>query len=64
MSAFSYYKQPDQMDCGPSYLRMTKKLETMGTWCTGAEITATPTIFVNGHRLPENYDIEELRYIL
>jgi protein-disulfide isomerase len=40
------------------------KVEAMSTWCEEAEITATPTIFVNGYRLPENYDIEELRYIL
>jgi ATP-binding cassette subfamily B protein len=25
MSAFSYYKQPDQMDCGPTCLRMVAK---------------------------------------
>jgi thiol-disulfide isomerase/thioredoxin len=41
-----------------------EKIEAMSAWCTEAEITHTPTIFVNGYRLPENYDVEELRYIL
>ncbi|HTI60148.1 vitamin K epoxide reductase family protein [Mucilaginibacter sp.] len=39
------------------------KMEAMGTWCDEVEITYTPTIFINGYRLPENYDIEELKYI-
>lgn len=65
MSAFPYYKQSDQMDCGPhTSLRINGKVEAMSAWCDAAEITHTPTLFVNGYRLPENYDIEELRYIL
>jgi thiol-disulfide isomerase/thioredoxin len=40
------------------------KLEAMSTWCKEAEIMYTPTIFVNGYRLPENYDVEELKHIL
>ncbi len=39
------------------------KLEHMGAWCKEAEITATPTIFVNGRRLPETYNINELKNI-
>lgn len=40
------------------------KVEAMSTWCNEAEITHTPTIFVNGYRLPENYNVEELKFIL
>jgi len=40
------------------------KIEAMRKWCDGAEIIFTPTIFVNGHRLPENYNVEELKNIL
>ncbi|HEV3251811.1 MAG TPA: vitamin K epoxide reductase family protein [Puia sp.] len=40
------------------------KIEAMSKWCEDAEITHTPTIFVNGHRLPENYNIEELKNFL
>jgi protein-disulfide isomerase len=40
------------------------KIEAMSKWCEEAEITHTPTIFVNGHRLPENYNVGELKNIL
>lgn len=40
------------------------QIEAMSKWCRDAEIMATPTIFINGHRLPETYKIEELKYIL
>lgn len=42
----------------------SEKIEAMSKWCEEAEIRYTPTIFVNGHRLPENYNVEELKYIL
>jgi len=41
-----------------------KKIEAMDQWCRLAGIAATPTIFINGYQLPENYDINELKYIL
>jgi len=40
------------------------KIENMSHWTQEAEIVGTPTFFVNGHRLPENYGIEELKSIL
>ena len=52
-----YPVDPDKFQTG-------LQLDAMRKWCEEAEITHTPTIFVNGHRLPENYDIEELKYIL
>lgn len=39
------------------------KLDAMNKWCTDAEITATPTIFINGKLLPETYNISELKNI-
>jgi uncharacterized membrane protein/glutaredoxin len=39
------------------------KLESMSKWCENAEIRATPTIFINGKRLPETYSINELKNI-
>ncbi|MBP6023631.1 vitamin K epoxide reductase family protein [Ferruginibacter sp.] len=39
------------------------KLELMKQWCDAAEITHTPTIFINGRRLPETYSINELKNI-
>jgi uncharacterized membrane protein len=44
--------------------RQDGEIEAMSKWCEDADITHTPTIFVNGHRLPENYNIEELKNIL
>ncbi|MCY1536149.1 hypothetical protein D9M68_715920 [compost metagenome] len=32
-------------------------------WCDLAEITQTPTIFVNGYKLIEPYDIRDMRYL-
>jgi protein-disulfide isomerase len=40
------------------------KIDAMSKWCKDAEITHTPTIFINGYRMPENYRIEELKNIL
>ncbi len=40
------------------------KLDAMEQWCKDAEIAFTPTIFINGKKIPENYNIEELKHIL
>ena len=40
------------------------QISEMMAWCKEAEISFTPTIFKNGHRLPDKYKIEELKYIL
>ncbi len=39
------------------------KIELMRKWCIAAEITGTPTIFINGRHLPGIYSIEELKNI-
>jgi protein-disulfide isomerase len=44
--------------------KQEKEIEIMKEWCKEAEISFTPTLFINGHRLPEKYKIEELKYIL
>jgi protein-disulfide isomerase len=33
-------------------------------WKEETKLRATPTILVNGYKLPENYRIEELRYFI
>lgn len=38
--------------------------EAMNTWQHNAEVMQTPTIYVNGYRLPEMYRIEDLKKIL
>jgi protein-disulfide isomerase/uncharacterized membrane protein len=39
------------------------KIDAMSGWCKEAGIIHTPTIFINGKQLPENYKVEELKYI-
>lgn len=41
-----------------------EKINAMDKWCREAGIRATPTIFINGRALPENYNISELKNIL
>ncbi|MDB5121965.1 MAG: Vitamin epoxide reductase family protein [Mucilaginibacter sp.] len=40
------------------------KLDKQKAWVELAEITATPTLLINGHRLPQNYQLHELKYML
>jgi thiol-disulfide isomerase/thioredoxin len=40
------------------------KIEAMYQWCELVGIQATPTIFLNGHQLPDAYDVEDLQYFL
>lgn len=40
------------------------KLDAMEKWCNDAQIAFTPTIFVNGKKIPENYNVQELKHIL
>jgi uncharacterized membrane protein len=44
--------------------RQGKKLEAMARWCEEAEIELTPTFFLDGHLLPEEYSIDQIRYVL
>ena len=38
-------------------------LKMMNEWCNEVGIAHTPTFFVNGHRLPTQYEIEDLKFI-
>lgn len=44
--------------------KQDEQIEAMYEWCKEAGITGTPTIFINGNKLPDNYSIEELKNIL
>jgi len=41
-----------------------KRVKAMKDWCDKAKIEFTPTFFVNGYQLPENYNVDELTYFL
>jgi uncharacterized membrane protein/thiol-disulfide isomerase/thioredoxin len=40
------------------------KLDKQKTWCEMAEVTATPTMLLNGYRLPDLYQLPDLKYML
>ncbi len=40
------------------------KIDAMDKWCRAMEITSTPTFFINGHKIPDAYGIEDLKYFL
>jgi uncharacterized membrane protein len=40
------------------------QIEEMSSWCRAAKVTHTPTIYVNGYLLPENYNILQLADLL
>ena len=40
------------------------KLNEQNNWCQLAEIKATPTFLLNGYRLPESYQLKDIKYLL
>lgn len=40
------------------------KLDHQKDWCEMAEVNATPTILLNGYRLPDLYQLPDLKYML
>ena len=41
-----------------------KNAKKMYNYCQTIGIMGTPTIFINGHKLPESYLVNELKYVL
>lgn len=41
-----------------------KKINDMFNWCKSEHITHTPTLFINGHELPNEYSVEDLKEVL
>ncbi len=44
--------------------RQNDKIKGMRVWCDAQMITRTPSIFINGHELPYEYGVEDLRDII
>lgn len=40
------------------------QLDNQKKWCSTAEIKATPAFLINGHVLPENYRLRDIKYLL
>lgn len=45
-------------------INMHNELEAQKEWCKMVEIKGTPTLFLNGRRLPKNYQPEDLEYFI
>ena len=43
--------------------RQRGKLKIMSDWCMDADIAYTPTVFINGKRLPETFYLSDLKDI-
>lgn len=50
-----------QIDIGENVNEVSKKQKQ---WCEMAEITSTPTILINGYKLPEPYRLEDIQYLI
>lgn len=51
-------------EIGDELLRQGNKIEAMDNWCKEMNIKHTPTFFINGHELPDAYDVEDIQYFL
>lgn len=49
---------------GSRLMQQGDKIEAMHKWCLKTQISFTPTIFLNGHQLPDTYAVNELKYLL
>nr|WP_294942612.1 vitamin K epoxide reductase family protein [uncultured Mucilaginibacter sp.] len=62
-------KQKNYHDWAKGYpvnLDATKyyKIEKQKEWCEMAEVKATPTLLINGYRLPKEYQLKDIKYLL
>lgn len=42
----------------------SEKIDLMKTWCDKVKIEYTPTIFIDGFKLPRNYQLKDVNYFL
>lgn len=61
-----YQKLEKWQEAFPAYTFEEDKIELLEqvNWCKLNEIKGTPTFYVNGHLLPENYRLKDLKYVL
>ncbi len=44
--------------------KLGEKLAAMKVWCDETKINFTPTVFIDGYRLPEIYRIDDVKHFL
>lgn len=42
----------------------TATLKANNAWCKLADVTGTPTLFINGRKLPQNYQPDDIKYFI
>eukprot|EP01012_Entosiphon_sulcatum_P004812 TRINITY_DN11997_c0_g1_i3.p1 TRINITY_DN11997_c0_g1~~TRINITY_DN11997_c0_g1_i3.p1 ORF type:complete len:107 (-),score=7.57 TRINITY_DN11997_c0_g1_i3:778-1050(-) len=52
-------KYPISFNC-----EMNQVTQKQKDWCEMAEIDFTPTILINGYKLPEPYRLEDIKYLI
>jgi protein-disulfide isomerase len=53
-----------ELQLNGSATNVTQKLQQHSTWVTKAAITATPTFFINGKKLPGRYNLKNIAKII
>ncbi|RTL55512.1 MAG: Vitamin K epoxide reductase [Sphingobacteriales bacterium] len=59
-----YEQFSQKFSVNPSLKDQQQEVNTMNKWVREAGIAFTPTLFINGYRLPEDYSIEDLKNII
>jgi protein-disulfide isomerase len=59
-----YKKYASQYPMNGELGQQDKKIEAMDKWCKQTGIQFTPTFFINGKQLPDNYTITDAGYFL
>jgi len=49
---------------GDELISQIPQIKSMKDWCVKEEIQYTPTFFINGYQLPEQYNVSDLKYFL
>jgi hypothetical protein len=44
--------------------KQSSKIQAMKEWCDKQKIVHTPTIFINGFEIPNEYNVSDLRNVL
>ena len=53
-----------QYSCDSGKEIAEQEMERHKQWCTQTQNFATPTVFINGHKLPEHYAIEDILWFI
>lgn len=59
--SYDTWAQRYPVEMGKGLAETTKRQKA---WCDMAEISFTPTILVNGHKLPQPYQLDDIKYLI